>query len=90
MQYQVSNTQFGRDFEKPMNINGTQANKGWYNLILSIAELKLFIRGLKPHRHYTLKGVKAYFGVEKLGYDKLDLLSCLEDFKTQLEEYNKS
>ena len=90
MQYQVSNTQFGRDFEKPMNINGTQANKGWYNLILSIAELKMFIKGLKPHRHYTLKGVKAYFGVEQFKYDKHGLLECLEDFKTQLEEYNKS
>ena len=88
MQYQVNNTQFGKDFEKPMNINGRQANKGWYNLILSIGELKMFIKGLKPHRHYTLKGVNAYFGVENFFYDKHELLECLQSFKQQLEDYN--
>jgi len=88
MGYTVENTQFGKDFDKPMNINGMQGNKGWYNLILSIMELKMFNKGLKPHRHYTLKGVKAYFGLEKMGYDKHGLLECLEGFKTQLEKHN--
>ena len=70
MEYTVRDTQFGKDFDKPMNINGRQSTKG------------------KPHRHYTLKGVKAYFGLEKMGYDKHGLLECLEGFKTQLEKYN--
>lgn len=86
--YKVRDTQFGKDFDKPMNINGRDANKGWYNLVLSIAELKMYIRGLKPHRNYTLKGVKAYFGLDMFKYNKHELLNCLESFKRQLEDYN--
>ena len=71
-----------------MNINGRDANKGWYNLVRSIAELKMYIRGLKPHRNYTLKGVKAYFGLDMFKYNKHELLNCLESFKRQLEDYN--
>ena len=33
-----------------------------YNLITSKVGVGLFIKGIKPNRHWTLKGVKEYFG----------------------------
>tara|TARA_R100000935_G_scaffold56333_1_gene87706 strand:+ start:903 stop:1169 length:267 start_codon:yes stop_codon:yes gene_type:complete len=83
-------TRFGKDFSKPMNINGSKQTLGWYNLVVSIAELRMFnSSGMKPNRHYTLKAVKAYFGVQEMKYSKHELLECLENFKEQLEIYNK-
>ena len=36
---------------------------GIYNLITSISGVKLFNKGIKPNRHWTLKSVKNYFGL---------------------------
>ena len=34
-----------------------------YNLITSKVGVGLFIKGIKPNRHWTLKSVKEYFGI---------------------------
>ncbi len=71
-------TQFELDWEKPMSINGMESNKGYYNLVVTIRDLKLFSRGLKPHRFWRLKDVKNYFGIK--GNTKT-ILKRLEDFR---------
>jgi len=38
-------------------------NLGMWNLICSIRDLKLFCKGIKPHRHWKFKHLKEYFGM---------------------------
>lgn len=45
------------------NEQGHNVNKGVYNLICSIRDVKLFDKGIKPHRRWRLKDVKWYFGL---------------------------
>jgi hypothetical protein len=76
-------TQFEIDWYKPMQIksqpiNGMQSNKGYYNLIVTIRDLSLWTKGIKPHRHYRLKDVKNYFG---LSGSAQTMLTRLEDFR---------
>jgi hypothetical protein len=37
---------------------------GIYNLITSVGGVRLWIKGIKPNRHWTLKSVKNYFGLK--------------------------
>jgi len=72
-------TQFEIDWYKPMNINGMESNKGYYNLILTIRDLGLYTEvGLKPHRHWRLKDVKKYFGITG---SASSMLTRLQEFK---------
>ena len=45
------------------NKQGLGVNRGVYNLICSKRDLSLFCKGIKPHRKWRLKDVKAYFGL---------------------------
>ena len=56
-------THFEIDWEQPMQINGMQSNKGYYNLIVTIRDLQLWNKGIKPNRFFRLKDVKLYFGI---------------------------
>jgi len=60
---QISGTQFLKDFEAPLNINGAQSSRAYYNLVVSIRDVSLFTKGIKPHRMWRLKDVKNYFGL---------------------------
>lgn len=71
-------TQFELDWEKPMQINGMQSNKAYYNLIVTIRDLSLWTKGIKPHRNYKLKDVKNYFG---LSGSAQTMLTRLKDFR---------
>lgn len=71
-------TQFEIDWYKEMNINGMQSNKGYYNLIISIRDLGLFSKGMKPHRYWRLKDVKNYFGLKG---NTQTILKRLQDFR---------
>lgn len=53
-------SQFYADLIK--ETNGT--NRGYYNLILSIRDLKLYEIGMKPNRHWKISDVKTYFGIK--------------------------
>ena len=57
-------TQFEKDLDRPISINGNQSSRGYYNLVVSIRDVKLFSRGMKAHRHWRLKDVKWYFGLK--------------------------
>ena len=73
-------TQFELDLQKPLSINGAQSSKAFYNLILSIRDVKLFQIGLKPHRFWKITDVKNYFGVKG---SKEAVLQQLNDLKTK-------
>ena len=53
-------SQFYADLIK--ETNGT--NRGWYNLIVSIRDLKLYEFGMKPHSRWKISDVKNYFGIQ--------------------------
>ena len=60
---------------KPIDINGdcqflkdlsntsNNVNRGMYNLICSKRDLKLYVKGIKPHRLWKISDVKWYFGM---------------------------
>ena len=52
--------QFLQDIENPNN-NGV--NRGLFNLIVSIRDLRLYGKGIKPHRGWKITSVKKYFGM---------------------------
>ena len=59
---QIEGTLFERDLHLPLNLNGKVVSRGRYNLLVSIRDVSLFSKGIKAHRFWKLKDVKAYFG----------------------------
>ena len=77
-------TQFEKDLEKDMSINGNASSKGLYNLIVSKRDLGLWSRiGMKPHRHWKVSDVKKYFGL------KGNKHKIYEDICKMVDEYTK-
>ena len=66
---------FLQDLENKDNYN---VNKGTYNLICSIRDVKLFTKGMKPHRNWRLKYVKDYFGLKGNTEKVLDQLITID------------
>ena len=59
-----------------------------YNLAVSVGQVKLFSKGIKPSRHWRLKDVKYYFGLVG-GTDKiLSQLEQLQDIINAKETYS--
>ena len=56
---QIQGTQFHKDL-----LTETDVNKGMYNLIVSIRDVSLYSKGLKPNRHWKFNDVKKYFGAK--------------------------
>ena len=77
-------TQFEKDLEKDISINGNASSKGLYNLIVSKRDLGLWSKiGMKPHRHWKVSDVKKYFGL------KGNKHKIYEDICKMVEEYKK-
>ena len=57
-------TQFQLDLQRPLSINGAQSSRAFYNLVVSIRDVSLFSKGIKPHRGWKISDVKNYFGVK--------------------------
>ena len=74
-------TQFEKDWEKPMMINSMEANRGYYNLVISIRDVSLWTKGIKPHRHWYITDVKKYFGISGSAEK---VLNQLKDFRDSL------
>ena len=75
---QVSESQFGKDLSNPMYINNGPSSRGYYNLIVSIRDLRLYNAGIKPHRNWKVTDVKRYFGING---NTATVLSKLEEIK---------
>ena len=57
-------TQYQLDLQRPLSINGAQSSRAFYNLVISIRDVSLFSKGIKPHRGWRITDVKNYFGVK--------------------------
>ena len=65
-------------------MTGSPMSRGVWNMIVSHRDLKLWCRvGMKPHRHWKVSQVKAYFGIKG---NKDKLLSEFEALKAEVDE----
>ena len=80
----MKNTQFFKDMtdeSKTLKVNNGTMPLGYWNLIISIRDCKLYSKGIKPHRNFKITNVKKYFG---LTGDASKLVVQLEDIKNAL------
>jgi hypothetical protein len=66
MNNQIINSKFYKDLtneEAVTSVNGNPLPIAMWNLAITIRDVSLFSKGIKPHRFWKLKDVKAYFGV---------------------------
>ena len=59
-----------------------------YNLAVSVGQVKLFSKGIKPNRHWRLKDVKYYFGLVGGTDNILIKLEQLQDIINAKETYS--
>ena len=64
-----------------IKINGKDTPYGYYNLLLSIRDCKLYSKGIKPHRNWKITDVKRYFGIKG---NAQELASQLEEIRDLL------
>tara|TARA_R100000544_G_scaffold35934_1_gene23664 strand:+ start:389 stop:781 length:393 start_codon:yes stop_codon:yes gene_type:complete len=76
-------TQFEKDLEQDLSVNGSASSRGMWNLIVSKRDLALWRRGMKPNRHWKVTDVKKYFGL-KGNKEKI-----YEDICKMVDEYTK-
>ena len=73
----LEQTGFEKDWNRPIMINQVKSNKGYYNLVVTLRDLKLHSKGIKPHRNWRISDVKKYFGIKG---NTQTLIQRLEDF----------
>lgn len=82
-------TQYQSDHSKVIKVNDGFMTKGIYNLLISIRDVQLFSKGIKPHRHWRLKDVKMYFGLtgntQKVLHGLMSLKAKFEAAKQNIE-----
>ena len=74
-------TMFQDDLKNTLFINGNTSSRGYYNLILSIRDCKLYSKGIKPHRNWKITDVKNYFGIKG---NATELYTQLEEIRNIL------
>ena len=74
-------TQYQLDLQRPLSINGTQSSRAFYNLVVSIRDVSLFSKGIKPHRGWRITDVKNYFGVKG---NPTKVLAQLQELREEL------
>lgn len=63
LQKAVEGTKFAQDMTTSMSVNGNPMPHGYWNLVCSIRDCKLYAKGIKISRHWKISDVKWYFGV---------------------------
>ena len=82
MKNEIMNTKFYKDLTNPeavTSLNGNPLPYAMWNLALSIRDVSLFSKGIKPHRFWKLKDVKTYFGVTGSTENILSQLKQLQE-----------
>ena len=79
----IDGTKFQNDLGKSINVNGGAMPVGYWNLIISIRDCKLYSKGLKPHSNWKISDVKWYFGVKG---NAQQIAEVLEKYKTLLTQ----
>jgi hypothetical protein len=72
-------TQYEKDCGASLSINGNQSSKGYYNLVVSIRDLSLYSKGIKPHRNWRITDLKWYFGIKGNAVKMLEQLKEMRD-----------
>ena len=81
-------SQFMKDLDENSSDN-LLVNRGVYNLIVTIRDLKLVLVGIRPHRNFKLRDVKRYFGINGSAKKILENLLIIRDtIKTDRELEN--
>ena len=82
-------SEFMRDLVSFTYSDNLLVNRGFYNLIVTIRDLKLVLVGIRPHRNFKLRDVKRYFGINGSAKKILErLLEIREIIKTDKELEN--
>ena len=74
----INGIQFVKDLNKQINYNGQQIPLAYYNLVVSIRDVKIFCSGMKITRSWKLTDVKNYFGIKG---NKERVLKTLESYR---------
>jgi len=85
------NCQFVQEMQDPKNVfsvNGNNMNRAYYNLIVSIRDVKFYLKGMKAHRHWKITPVKEYFGFSMK--DNNLFLEYLEGLKELIQPSDES
>ena len=77
----INGTKFQNDLSETINVNGGAMPVGYWNLIISIRDCKLYSKGIKPHRNWKISDVKWYFGVKG---DAVKISETLEQYRQLL------
>ena len=77
-----ANCQFIADLETKDNLKRNY-NLGLWNLTTSIRDLRLFTKGIKPHRNWKLRPLNSYFGLTGNKEVLLDKLTKINDIIKQ-------
>tara|TARA_Y100000296_G_C5069546_1_gene204153 strand:- start:187 stop:450 length:264 start_codon:yes stop_codon:yes gene_type:complete len=77
MKIEFSRTQFIKDLKTEDNLKRNY-NMGLWNLNLSIRDLKLYSKGIKPNRHWKITPLKDYFGINGNAKEMLSTLLTLK------------
>ena len=73
-------------FIKDLDDNSSEVNRGVYNLIVTIRDLKLVLAGIRPSRNFSRKNIKKYFGITGSSKKMLESLLIIRDsIKTDRE-----
>lgn len=80
---EISEVPFLRDLNRTINFNGKPMPLGYYNLVISIRDFKLYERGLKPHRHWKPTHARKYFGLKPRATNEYTI-HCLEQWRDAL------
>ena len=72
----LDNCQFLKDLKNTDN----EVNRAKYNLIVSVRDLKLYSKGIKPHRSWSINSVKRYFGLKGNTNKVLNDLQSIKDY----------
>ena len=71
-------TPFVADLSIPFTVNGNPMSKGVWNMLITKRDLSMWTKfKMKPHRHWKVGQVKAYFGIKGNGQKLLDQFLAL-------------
>ena len=77
-------------FMKDISDTSSNVNRGMYNLICSKRDLQLYVKGIKPHRHWKITDVKKYFGMNGNARTLHNKLVTLYNVLTNKGEQNEN
>lgn len=75
-------SQFFVDMTSPnrtINFNGSIVPIGYYNLVVTIRDLGMYLIDIKPNRHWKISDVKRYFGIKGSAASMLEELKTIRD-----------